>query len=358
MKKPDLNDFVSTMKVGGMRTGHLVKDKLPEIIFAVSTFCIIKGVCSARKEAPEWNEEYKRHLERVNYIEEQHEVGTYSDADETKAMVKEGWTLTNSFIKKNCRSIVYTGLGIAGYCVSHKMVRASEKRWKDFAGEAVLGMLAYRGRVAEAVGADKEYDIFHNIKKELVEEEYVDENGKKKKKQYERIINPGEQVAGDDNTVWFGAGDTHHTGLKEFDLQWMIETEMMFNRILVGRGHGGKVTREEVERYAKSWYENDRYKFNAHNNGWIFDANRDDYEYYRDPITGEKTKLPRIIKFTCSSEFMDKDDPCDETYVEFNCYPLDTILKQMQQDLLDEMRRARGGKYIPMMTDDMAFVMK
>lgn len=356
MKKFDMVDFLDTMKLGSRRTGHLVVEKLPEIIFVLSAGAVIKGVIESRKEAPEWEKEYKRHLERVNYISEQHEVGTYSDKEESKEMVKESWTLTKTFLAKNCKCIIYTGLGLVGFGVSHKLVRDSEKKWKNFAGEAVLGLMAYRGRVADVVGKDKEYDIFHNIKRELVEEEYIDENGKKKKRQVERIVNSGDQVPGDDNCVWFGAGDTHYTGIKDFDLQWVIDTEMMFNRILVGRGHGGKVTREEVERYGKSWYTNDRYKFNAHNNGWIYDANKDDYEYYLDPITGKKTGLPRIIQFTCSRDFMDPDDDCDETYIEFNCYPLDTILKQMQENLLDEVKRARGGKYIPMYdADNMAF---
>ena len=356
MKKPDLTDFLDTMKVGGRRTGRLVVDKLPEIIFVGATFCFVKAVTSSRKEAPEWEKEYKRHLERVNYIQEQHDVGTYSDKEEAVEMVKEEWTLTKSFLQKNMRSVLYTGFGIAGFAVSHKLVRDSEKKWKNFAGEAVLGLLAYRGRVAEYVGPDKEYDLFHNIKRELVEEEYVDENGKKKKRQVEKIVNPGEQIAGDDNSVWFGPGETHHTGAKEFDLEWVINTEMMFNRLLVGRGHGGKVTREEVERYGKSWLEEDRFKFNAHRMGWVYDENKTDYEYYRNPITGKKTDLPRIIKFTCSKEFMDKDDPCDETYIEFNCYLLDPILQAMQDQLLDEVRRARGGKYIPMYdTENMAF---
>ena len=356
MRMPNLNEFLDTMKLGGMRTGHLMKDKAPEIIFVLSTVAVIKGVIESRKEAPEWEKEYKKHLERVNYISEQHEVGTYTDAQETKEMVKEGWTLTKSFLRKNMKSIIYTGLGLTGFGVSFKLVRDSEKKWKTYACEGFLTMMAYRGRVADVVGKDKEYDIFHNIKRELVEEEYIDENGKKKKRQVERIVNPGGQVAGDDNSVWFGAGDTHYTGVKEFDLNWVIDTEMMFNRILVGRGHGGKVTREEIERYGKSWYENDRYKFNAHEMGWIYDANRDDYEYYLDPITGKKTGLPRIIQFTCSREFMDKDDDTDETYIEFNCYPLSPILKQMQENLLDEVRRARGGKYIPMYDpESMAF---
>lgn len=351
-----VSDIWSTIKLGGSRTGDLIKEKSPELIFAGATFFIVKGVVEAYKAAPEWKKEYEDHKKRVSLIHDQYEAGNLTDKEESKAMVSESWTLTKEFLAKNCKCIIYTAGGIAGYSVSHKIVRDREKKWMNLAGDLALGLMAYRGRVAEEVGTDKEFDLFHNIKRELVEEEYIDEKGKKKKRTVEKVVNGNDSVAGDDNSFWFGIGHPQHQGIKEYDLSWVIETEMMFNRILVGRGHGGKVTREEVERFGK-WYDNDRYKFNAHNMGWVYDANRTDYEYYLDPITGKKTALPRIIKFTCSKDFMNTDDICDETWIEFNCYPIDPILKQMQEDLLDELRRARGGKYIPIVTEDMAIQM-
>lgn len=340
-----LDNFLDTMKVGGMRTRHLLKEKSPEIIFTVSTFCIVKGVVSAYKAAPDWKNSLDDHKKRVEIIEKLYESGELSEVEESKEMVKEGWTLTEEFLRKNMKCVLYTGLGIAGYGTSFHILKDREKKWKNFAADLTLGLLAYRGRVAEHVGADKEFDLFHNIKREVVEEEYVDEKGKKRKRAVEKVVSGG-QVGGDDNSFWFGVGDVHHQGIKEYDLNFIIETEIMFNKILVGRGHGGKITREEIEQYCK-WIQFDRYPFNAHNMGWIYDANRTDYEFYRDPITGKYTKLPRIIKFTCSREFMDPDDPTNETWVELNCYPIAPILKQMQEDLLDEVRRNHAGHYIP-----------
>ena len=93
------------------------------------------------------------------------------------------------------------------------------------------------------------------------------------------------------------------------------------------------------------WLDNDIWKLEANDNGWVYNEHGK-YDFYVDPISGTATNLPRIIKFVCSKEFMDPNDDCDETWVELNCYPIRPILQAQQNDILEDRRNARGGKYI------------
>ena len=345
MKKLDISDFKDTVRLGAARTGVSVKEHLPEIIFVVCTSLLVKGVVKACKVTPDFLDDYHDRMEALDMIKQAAEDGEITEKEELTETAKEYAGLSKDFFARYGVSTLLVGAAVGGYGYAIWRLKKENKELKGALADFAIGLMAYRGRVAKAVGADKEFDLFHNIKRGVEEKEYTDEKGKKKKRKEETVNDISEQVPGDHNSYFFGIGDAHHTGNKYLDRAFMIDAEMMLNRQLVGRGHGGHMRKAEVTHFMK-WDKNDPYKLIANDWGWVYNK-YGDYEYYKDPITGKSTDLPRIIKLTCSPEFMDEDNLiADETWVELNSYPIRPILAKMQNDILNRRADIEGSKYI------------
>ena len=341
MKRIDISDFKNTMSRGARRCGTRAKRHLPEILFVAGTAFIFKGLYEAGKAGVKWENEYSQtHEDNLDYIEMRADQEIISEHEAIVETGKEYGYAAIDWSKCWAKSLIFTSVGIITYGAGFKILKDENRDLKNGLFDIALATAAYRGRVREYVGEDKEYDLFHNIKREIVEEEYIDENGKKKKRKVEKIVNEGEQVRGDHNSYFFGQGDDHFNDMVSNDF-FIRSSEMMFNRMLVGRGDGGKMEKDEVLRHFR-WDENDSYPLEAIENGWIYlERERDNYEY---PYPDDPY-LPRIVKLTTSKDF---GISTGETWVDLNCYPLKPILEKLQKAKEEERLAARNGKYIPM----------
>jgi hypothetical protein len=334
-----LNDIVSTMKIGAIRTGRDVKAHLPEIIFTLATGCIVKGVYEGCKATPEWKNTMTYHEDKLDDIQRHLEMDEITEQEAAVETGKEYLGLSKDFLFKYGKCILFTAGGIALMGGDLCYLKKENRDLKHALFDMALGTAAYRNRVAEFVGKDKEYDLFHNIKREMVEEEYIDENGKKKKRMVEKVVNGSdEQVAGDHNSFFFGVGNVHYNDMAS-NVTFLSQTEEMFNRMLKGRGDYGTMDRAEMFRFLKV---DDRFPAESKKMGGIYIKAEDEarnYEYpYSDPT------LPRIIKFDTSKDF---GISTGETWVDINCIPIYPLLEKKEKEIISCFgKRSTGSKYI------------
>lgn len=336
MKFNFLNDFKDTMSLGLNRCGSGVKRHMPELLFVGGAGLIYLGVFKAGEAGVKWEEKKDEHEIELDKLQELFDDGEISEDELAKENLKEYGRTTIDFSKCWAKSLIITTVGLSAVGYGFKLLHDENRQLKDGLFDIALATAAYRGRVRDYVGEDKEYDLFHNIKRELVEEEYVDENGKKKKRKVEKIVNEGEQVRGGHNSYFFGCGDAHYNDMLSNKF-FIDDSEKMFNRMLVGRGDHGVLKKAEVLRHFR-WDDHDPYPLEAEENGWIYLKEEDyegHYEYYDDGT-------PRIVKFNTSKDF---GIDTSETWVDLNCYPVAPFLKAYQEELLKD-RFGKQGKYI------------
>lgn len=343
--KFDILDFKNTMALGFDRCKVGAKRHLPEILFVGAVAFIFDGLYEAGKAGVKWELDYNYgHEKALDDIEEELNDGQITEKEAAIETAKEYGSVAIDWTKCWAKSLIVTTIGIGMAGAGFKILKDENRDLKNGLLDMALATAAYRGRVRDFVGEEKEFDLFHNIKRELVEEEYIDENGKKKKRKVEKIVNEDEQVRGGHNSYFFGVGDRHYNDM--LSNKFFIEdSEKMFNRMLVGRGDHGVLKKAEVLRHFH-WDDSDPYPFEAEDNGWIYleneRNNENAYEYYDDCYLNGR-RIPRIVKFTTNKDF---GVTTGETYVDMNCYPVMPYLKEYQERLLKERRDANIGKYI------------
>lgn len=330
-----LNEITSTIGNGARVTGRSVKRHLPEIIFVAAVGCIIKGVAEGYKASPEWNDCLTSHMDILDSISEKADEGEITAQEEVSQTVKEWGSITLDFLKKNGKCIFFTGAGIAAFGFDFHYLKKENRSLQKALFDSALLTAAYRGRVADFVGKEKEYDLFHNIKREMVEEEYTDENGKKKKRTVEKV-DTSEATCGDHNSFFFGEGDVHFNDMAS-NVAFLSQTEEMLNRMIVGRGDYGAMTRAEIFRFFK--HDNkDPFVAESQRFGCVYLKSEDEAGHYEHPYADPL--LPRVVKLTTSKEF---GETTGETWIDINCYPIDPILEKKEKALISARR---GGKYI------------
>lgn len=332
--------FKDTMSLGWGRTCDLAKAKSPELLLAGGIILLAGSVVMACKSTLKLQDKLDLHNEEIASIKESREIGEYTEEEEAKELTVEYGKFAFETAALYFPSVLVFGLGLGCVAGSYKILKHRNNELVRGLIDMGLATAAYRGRVAEVVGEDKEYDLFHNIKRETVEEEYIDENGKKKKRKVEKIISQGER--GGHNSYFFGAvlggdGDFNpHFKDAASNARWMRETEIMFNRMLVGRGDKGYMTKKEVLDYF-TFSKCDPFPYESLINGWIFiEDQAENYEY---PYV-DYPSIPRIIKFGVSNDFAKGREA--ETWVEFNCYPLAPILSGIEDKYTSDRLRAKG----------------
>lgn len=331
-----VNEVFDIVRVGARVAGRQTKRHLPEIIFVVAVGCIIKGAKEASKAGAQWEATLDMDLEELDEITVKAEEGQITEKEAAIETFKVHGKIVSDCLKCNWKAIAWTGAGIVatGFDLHYlkKENRSLEKALMDSA--LVLG--AYRGRVRDRLGEQEEYDLFHNIKRKLVEEEYVDENGKKKKRMVEEV-DTSESVSGDHNSFFFGQGDVHFNDMAS-NVTFFDQTEEMFNRMLVGRGDYGCMNRAEMFRFFKT---KDRFPAESQRVGAIYIKAEDEAGNYEHPYPDPT--IPRIVKITTSKEF---GVSTGETWVDINCIPLNPILERKEKEIISGFGKRTNGKYI------------
>lgn len=160
----------------------------PELLLGAGVVGLISATvlaCNASRKVDDILEEHFNSLGNIKHaVEELSDV--YSKTDSAKDVVITYSRTTRSFVKLYSPSVILGGLSLAAIFGSHRILKG-----RNVALAAAYTALdetykAYRERVVEEYGEQKDYDLSHGIIREKVKETYTGKDGKKKTKTVEK----------------------------------------------------------------------------------------------------------------------------------------------------------------------------
>lgn len=220
------------------RKGLVLKKWLPEIMMfagaagvAVAAIDIYKGHLKAEEVIEEAREDFEVIREAREKASEKKYPPMEHKKDIAKVYVKSG----KAFVKLYGRGVAI-GLVSLGVMFGGSRILRS-RNMAIAAAYTVLeaGYNAYRGRVVEEYGEEKDFEFSSGLRKISTNIEKVDGKGKKKKvEQTVEIVDP---------TVpsmygrWFDETSREWTKTPEFNLAYLTRTQSYMNDLLIARGH-------------------------------------------------------------------------------------------------------------------------
>ena len=169
----------------------------------------------------------KKELETIHDVADDliaDESKPYTEKDKRQDLCKIYVSMGVKVVKLYAPSVILGSLSIASILTSHKIIKSRNLALGSALSLTEKTLREYRGRVKEAVGEDKEYDIFHNIKTEIVEEEVTLKNGNKKKRKKKMRVLPDEpsghaRFFDDSSPYWKESPDANLMFLKSVQRQ-------------------------------------------------------------------------------------------------------------------------------------------
>lgn len=304
--------FGDSLKIGFATIGNDMKIKTPEILLGVGLVCVVGGTLLACKNTLKIKEVLDDHNEYIEKIEKFRGTEKYSEEDAQQDTAILYRNTIGSMVKAYAPVVGLEILGLGCILYSHKVLSDRYLGALSTINAMQLGLNAYRNRVRDKVGAQEEYDLFHNIKKEFVEEKFIDEKGKERTRVAEVPITSGEAA-----TRFSYMFDRNSWGFKDMyaNKRFFNFTEKSLNEQLYSRGKDtgfSTMTAKEVTDYF-GWTEREKDQLALLTNGWIF--RMDEYQNYEKYDDG----TPHIIHLATNPAFGITES---ETWVDLDCHPI------------------------------------
>ena len=221
------------------RTGLVLKKHSPEILLAAGiggTVASAVLACRATLKCEEVLTNARGKFANIKEARETVSVEDYSDQDYKKDLTVAYVQTAVDFIKLYGPAV---SLGVASMvCIvgSHGIMRKRNVALIAAYKAVEEGFYAYRKRVAEEFGEEKDYIYKHGLKAEQVIETDVDEDGKPRK------IKTTKLSAGDPNDTsvyarFFDSSCREWSTTPEYNLMFLQAQQNYFNNMLQARGH-------------------------------------------------------------------------------------------------------------------------
>ena len=225
----------------------------PEVIFIGGTVMLGLSLYLTRKAAKKEDsikEEYNKTKGMITaYLDDLDNDDSISEEERRKAIEECKKDLHNLRLKtiKSYGKIYILpgGLAIGGFaCMfkSHSMLKTENQLLGGYLLAAWQGLADYRGRVAEAVGEEKERELYFGLKDETIEVE--DENGKKTKKKV-KVIKEG-MYSPSPYSLFFDGSSKEYKPDAEYNKMVLLSTQDHFNAIY---DRDGVVTLYDIVEY-------------------------------------------------------------------------------------------------------------
>lgn len=202
-----------------------VQKHAPEILTAVGVASVLGGVVLAAKNTLKLEQTLDEGQDRLRWVNEQIEEGDVPINHRTGIYIRNAVEVGKLYF-------IPTGLVIGGLVCMLGAQNIVNKRNVALLG-AYNGLAAsydaYRDRVREEVGEEKEKDLYLGQRTETVE----DENGKKVKR---KVLVEGEHV-GSPFRFKYDATNDNWTGFHDENLFRLQVAQNMYNDILQAKGH-------------------------------------------------------------------------------------------------------------------------
>ena len=234
--------MMSLSKLTG-RTGLTVKTASPEILLVVGIAGAIGATvlaCRATLKVHEVLEDRDEKYEKVQEVLEKIDAGEisaeeYSDKDKSKDLIKIYIQTGMGFIKLYGPAVTLGVVSFACIIGGHKIMKTRNIALMAAYQAVEKGFAAYRRRVVEEFGEEKDYILKNGLTSETIVETETDENGKKKKV-------TKTQLTTDPNGLsmyarFFDDSSTEWQKSPDYNMAFLRAQQNYFNNILQSRGH-------------------------------------------------------------------------------------------------------------------------
>lgn len=228
-----IKNIPMTISRMGGRTGLLAKKHSPEILVGVG---IVGGVtaavmaCKATKKIDDVTYEHKNAIMLANQVEASTDK---NDVVEMKAKAYLG--LASDYMKLYgppiALGVASIGCIVGGHGILKKRniaIAAAYSVVQDRLNE-------YRQRVVNEFGEDKDFELYHGVKKQEITVEEVDENGKKKK--VKKTVNVADPNGYSKYARFFDDASPNWVSEPEYNLLFLKAQQNYANDLLHARGH-------------------------------------------------------------------------------------------------------------------------
>ena len=226
------------------RTGLALKASSPEILLYVGIAGTIGATvlaCRATLKVETVLEKHNDQVEKIHTVRDQVQNGEIAAEEYTETDYKKDLVLTyaqtaGGFIKLYGPAVT---LGVASFaCIigGHRIMKARNVALMAAYQAVEKGFAAYRRRVVEEFGENKDYQFKHGLRSEMVTETEVDENGKSHKVKKEKL------VVADPNGVsiyakFFDESSSEWQKDPEYNIFFLRAQQNYWNNMLQARGH-------------------------------------------------------------------------------------------------------------------------
>lgn len=230
----------SLQKMAG-RTSLKVRKNSPEILMGLGIVGVVGTVILACKATLKAEKVLDKHREEMDEIEEALEMSipeeyNEDDAKKDKAIVYA--RTAGRFVRLYAPTIAAGSLTIAAFLTSNKIMKSRYLGAVAMYNACQAAFDTYRQRVKDELGDEADRHFRYGTTREKIDVEYVDENGKTKKKK-EEVENISEvDIPGVGQYArWFDSSSPDWDENPEMCIMFLRAQENIFNNILQTRGH-------------------------------------------------------------------------------------------------------------------------
>lgn len=231
-------------KVAG-RSGLVLKKYSPEILLVVGVAGVVTSTvmaCKATLHAEDILDEHAMKTEKIAKSWELVEKGQISSEKYTEKEHQKDLTVV--YVQTGVNFVKLYGpaftLGVASLaCIicSHGIMKKRNVAIAAAYKAVEESFSAYRKRVVEEYGEEKDYMFKHNLRsEEIIEAAYTDEDGVKHKAEKKTVVVPG-----DDGpsmyAKFFDESCLQWTRDAQYNYMFLKATQKYYNQMLIARGH-------------------------------------------------------------------------------------------------------------------------
>lgn len=238
-------------KISG-RTGLVLQKHSPEILIVVGITGIVGSTimaCRATLKADEVIEKHNEKVEAIKFcIERPNDVAglqEYTDTDHKRDMTVTYAQTAMDFILLYGPSVTLGVAGIACVIGAHGIMKKRNLALMAAYKAIEEGFSAYRKRIVEEYGEDKDYMFRHGLYQEKIDTMKIDDQGKAKKVKKEVLVNKKDPNNLSIYARWFekphndgsGKGSRQWCPTSEYNLTFLKGQQNYWNDMLQVRGH-------------------------------------------------------------------------------------------------------------------------
>lgn len=226
------------------RTGLLIKKHSPEILLVVGIAGVVGSAvlaCGATLKVEKVLSEHKEKLDKIRDAWEKVEneeisYEDYTDQDHKKDLVITYVQTAVDFLKLYGPAVSLGAFSIACIVGGHGIMRKRNVALIAAYKTIEESFNAYRKRVIEDHGEEKDYIYKNNLKVEQIAETVVDEDGKSRKVK-KNVLSSQDTNGYSMYARFYDDGCTQWSKDPQYNLMYLRSQQNYFNDLLITRGH-------------------------------------------------------------------------------------------------------------------------